>query len=336
MKAIELPAAKLDAFRATTIATPEPQRGEVLIRLRAASLNFIDVAVASGNYHVPGFPLIPVADGAGEIVRIGEGVSTFAVNDRVIVHAKPRWIGGPGRAYETREMRGVTMPGSLAEYVALPANAIVPMPAHLSFEAAATLPIAATTAWNAMRAANIGPGSVVVLLGTGGVSIFALQFAKAAGATVIITSSSDEKLERARALGADHLINYRTTPDWDTAVLELTAGLGADLIVETGGSATFARSINAAAFGGTVFVIGFVTGTQAAVDLLPVIVKALKVCGNNTGSVSDLRGATRAIAAGRIAPVIDKVFSPDQVTEAYTHMAAGGQHFGKLAFSLSW
>ncbi|WP_292403839.1 zinc-binding dehydrogenase, partial [Mesorhizobium sp.] len=170
----------------------------------------------------------------------------------------------------------------------------------------------------------------------GGVSIFTLQLAKAAGATVVITSSSDDKLERAKALGADHLINYRTTPDWDAKVLELTDGIGADLIVETGGSATFARSINAAASGGTVFTIGFVTGTEATANLLPIIVKALKVVGNNTGSVSDLHDAARAIAAARIEPVIDTVYSQDQAAEAYAHMAAGGRHFGKLAFALSW
>ncbi|ESW99062.1 alcohol dehydrogenase [Mesorhizobium sp. LSJC268A00] len=336
MKAIELTAAKLDAFRATTIATPEPQRGEVLIRQRAASLNFVDVAVASGNYHVPGFPLIPVADGAGEIVALGEGVTDFAVGDHVIAHAKPRWIGGPPQPNEMTQMRGISLPGSLAEYVALPANSLVPVPARLSFEAASTLPIAATTAWNAVRAADVGPGSVVVLLGTGGVSIFTLQLAKAAGATVIITSSSDEKLGRAKAIGADHLINYRATPDWDGKVLELTGGLGADLVVETAGTATFARAVNATAPGGTLFTIGFVTGAEATVDLLPIIIKALKVVGNNTGSVSDLRAAVRAIAAARIDPVVDKVFSQEQAAEAYAHMAAGGQHFGKLAFKLDW
>jgi NADPH:quinone reductase-like Zn-dependent oxidoreductase len=163
-----------------------------------------------------------------------------------------------------------------------------------------------------------------------------LQLAKAAGATVIITSSSDEKLKRAKALGADHLINYRTTPDWDAKVLELTDGLGADLIVETGGTATFARAVNATAPGGTLFVIGFVTGAEATANLLPIIIKALKVLGNNTGSVSDLADAARAVAAARIEPVVDKVFSQHQAAEAYTHMAAGGLHFGKLAFALSW
>ena len=336
MKAIELSQPRLDAFRAATIATPEPQRGEVLIRQRAASLNFVDVAVASGNYPGPSFPLVPVADGAGEIVALGEGVTRFAVGDRVVAHAKPRWIGGRPRPYEMTQMRGISLPGSLAEYVALPANSVVPVPAPLSVEAASTLPIAGTTAWNAIRAADVGPGSVVVLLGTGGVSIFTLQLAKAAGATVIITSSSDEKLERAKALGADHLINYRATPDWDGKVLELTGGLGADLVVETAGTATFARAVNATAPGGTLFTIGFVTGAEATVNLLPIIIKALKVVGNNTGSVSDLRDAVRAIAAARIDPVVDKVFSQDQAAEAYAHMAAGGQHFGKLAFKLDW
>lgn len=336
MQAIELTAARLDAFRAVDVPTPEPQRGEVLVRLRAASLNFVDVAVATGTYSGAAFPIIPVSDGAGEIAAVGEDVPSLLVNDRVVAHAKLRWIGGPPRRYESTEMRGVTAPGSLAEYVALPASAVVRMPAHLSFEAAATLPIAATTAWNAIRSAHAGPGSVVVLLGTGGVSIFALQLAKAAGATVIITSSSDDKLVRARALGADHLINYRTTPDWDTEVLRLTEGVGADLIVEVAGSATFARSVNAAAPGGTIFTVGFVTGSETGVDLLPIIIKALNIRGNNTGSVSDLRDAAQAIASHRLQPVVDQVFSQDQAAEAYARMATGGQHFGKLAFSLAW
>lgn len=336
MNAIELTTANLDAFRATTVPTPDPQRGEVLIRLRAASLNFIDVAVASGNFPGPAFPMIPVSDGAGEIADVGEGVLGLSVGDRVIAHAKPRWIGGRARQYEMTEMRGVTMPGSLAEYVALPANAVVPVPAYLSFEAAATLPIAATAAWNAIRSADIGPGSIVLLLGTGGVSIFGLQLAKACGATTIITSSSDEKLARAKALGADHLINYRTKPNWDAVVLDLTDGLGADLIVETVGSTTFARSINATAPGGTVFVIGFITGTEASVDLLPIIVKEVRVRGNNTGAVSDLHDVVRAIAAQKIDPVVDQIFTQDRAAEAYAHLAAGGRHFGKLAFQLSW
>ena len=192
---------------------------------------------------------------------------------------------------------------------------------------------AATTAWRALRAANVRPGSVVTLIGTGGVSIFALQLAKAAGATVIITSSSDEKLERAKALGADHTINYRTTPAWDEAVLEITGGNGADLVVETGGTQTFGRSINAAAVGATVFVIGFVTGATASADLMAIMTRAVNVQGNNTGAVSDLRDVVRAIAASKLVPVIDKTFGLDEVPQAYDYLAHGGQHFGKIAIA---
>jgi NADPH:quinone reductase-like Zn-dependent oxidoreductase len=193
------------------------------------------------------------------------------------------------------------------------------------------LPIAATTAWNAVRSASLRPGSVVVLLGTGGVSIFTLQFAKASGATVIIASSSEEKLERSHRLGADHLINYRATPAWDEEVLRLTGGRGADLVVETAGGATLSRSLNAAAVGGTVFTVGFVTGTAASIDLLPIIVKALRVVGNNTGSVADLAEAARAIAAHRIVPVVNRVFGMEETSAAYAELSAGGRHFGKLA-----
>ncbi|WP_206952095.1 zinc-dependent alcohol dehydrogenase family protein [Trinickia acidisoli] len=333
MQAIELFAPSLDALRAVTLPQPHPGPGEVLVRMRAASLNFIDLAVATGRYPVPGFPVIPVADGAGDVAEIGAGVTEFAVGDRVIPHSKPLWVGGPARAEVSAATRGVVLPGSLVEYVALPASALVSTPAHLSDEAAATLPIAATTAWRGLRSANVRPGSVVVLIGTGGVSVFALQLAKAAGATVVITSSSDEKLERARALGADHTINYRRIPAWDEAVLEITGGNGADLVIETGGTQTFGRSVNAAAVGGTVFVIGFVTGGTASADLMTIMTKALNVQGNNTGSVADLRDVARAIAASKVVPIVDEIFGIDEVSQAYAHLAQGGQHFGKIAIA---
>ena len=333
MRAIELSAPSLDALRGANLPEPLPSSGEVLVRMRAASLNFIDLAVATGRYPAPRFPLIPVADGAGEVAQIGANVTEFAVGDRVIAHSKPLWIGGPARAEVSAATRGVMLPGSLAEYVVLPASALVHTPVHLSDEAAATLPIAATTAWRALRTANVRPGSVVVLLGTGGVSVFALQLAKAAGATVVMTSSSDEKLERARALGAEHTINYRRTPAWDEAVLDITGGAGADLIIETGGAQSFNRSINAAAVGATVFVIGFVTGGTASADLMAVITKGLRVQGNNTGPVSDLRDVARAIAASTISPIVDKTYGFNEAPQAYAHLAQGGLHFGKIAIS---
>lgn len=331
MKAIELFAPSLTSFRPTELPDPRAGFGEVLVRLRASTLNFVDVAIATGHFPAARFPMIPVADGAGEIAALGEGVTGFAVGDRVVPHFMPNWQGGPIRPDHVAAMRGVTLPGSLSEYVAVPAASLVPIPPHLDFAQAAALPIAATTAWKAVRSAAVHAGSVVALLGTGGVSLFALQFAKACGATVVIASSSEEKLERARQLGADHLINYRDTPSWDEQVLEITGGRGADLVVETVGAQTIARSLNAAAFGGTVFTVGFVTGATSSLDLLPIIVKALRVVGNNTGSVADLAEATRAISAHHILPVVDRVFGIGDTAEAYAELSAGRRHFGKIA-----
>lgn len=331
MRAIELTAPSFDALRRTKLPDPTPGPGDVLVRLHAASLNFVDIAVATGNFPVPKFPMIPVADGAGEVVGSGEGVLGLKNGDRVIPHFMPFWHGGPITGSNVAGMRGVTLPGSLADFVVLPERALLIMPDHLSFAEAATLPIVATTAWRALKAAAVGPGSVVLLLGTGGVSVLALQLAKASGATVIITSSSDEKLDRAAALGADTTINYLTFPEWDAEVLKHTNGHGADLVIETGGARTFARSVNAAAFGGVIFSIGFLTGTEATLDLLPIIVKGVLVHGNNTGPVSDLTEAVRAIAAHGIRPVVDREFGIDEAAAAYAHLANGAQHFGKIA-----
>lgn len=337
MKAIQLIAPSLTAFRQTELPDPKPGRGEVLVRLRAATLNYLDVAIATDNFPGVTFPMVPVADGAGEVAALGEGVDKLslglAIGDRVIPHFMPHWQGGAITPRHVAAMRGLTLPGSLADYVAVPATSLVALPAHLDFVQGAALPIAATTAWNAVRSAQVRPGSVVVLLGTGGVSLFALQFAKVSGATVILASSSDDKLERARQLGADHLINYRATPAWDEQVLKLTDGRGADLVVETVGAATFARSLNAAAVGGTVFTVGFVTGTASSIDLLPIIVKALRIVGNNTGSVADLAEAAKAIAAHRIVPVIDRVFGMADTAAAYAELSAGGRHVGKIAIA---
>jgi NADPH:quinone reductase-like Zn-dependent oxidoreductase len=274
------------------------------------------------------------ADSAGEIVQLGEGVAGLRVGDRVIPHFMPLWQSGPVTPERLGAMRSLTLPGSLSEYVSVPANSVIPLPAHLDFVQGAALPIAATTAWNAIRSAQTRPGSVVVILGTGGVAIFALQFAKASGATVILASSSENKLARAQALGADHLINYRATPAWDEEVLALTGGRGADLVVETVGAAIFTRLLNAAAMGGTVFTVGFVSGAAASIALLTIIVKSLRIVGNSTGSVADLAEAARAMSAHGIVPVIDRVFACDDTAKAHDVLQAGGRHFGKLAIVL--
>jgi NADPH:quinone reductase-like Zn-dependent oxidoreductase len=336
MKAIQLSKPSFDAFRLVQLDDPVPAPTEVLVRMKAASLNFIDVALAQGAYPGAQFPVIPVADGAGEIVAVGAAVAGLAPGDRVAVHPKCAWPAGRPTAHRARVMRGLSAPGSLRELAAVAADTVVKLPDHLSWEQAAALPITATTAWNALQAADIGPGDTVAVLGTGGSSVAALQLAKARGARVIVTSSSEDKLERARGLGADHLVNYRRTPDWDQQVRELTEGRGADLVLDTAGADTLDRSLAAARHGGTVFAIGFLTGGQAQIDLMRVIVNSLRLLGNNTGSAEDLSDAMAAVAAHRIEPVVDRVFGLDALHQAYETLATTRSHFGKLAIALDF
>ena len=333
MKVIELAAPRIDALLPRTYSDPTPGPGEVLIRLRAASLNFLDIAVATGKYPLSNFPIIPVTDGAGEVAALGAAVTDWEVGARVIPHFIPNWKDGRMPAVGGGPRRGIDLPGSLAEYVTAPAHSLVLTPAHLSDAEAATLPIAATTAWRAVRSAAMGPHKTALVLGTGGVSLFALQFAKAHGSRVIVTSSSDEKLERARVLGADEVINYRSTPQWADEVLRLTGGTGADLVLETGGTATFPQSIKAAALDGTVFIIGFLTGTDVSFSVGSVMEKRVRLQGNNTGPVADLADAAEAMTVHEIKPVLDTTFTMDRVQAAYAHVAEGG-HFGKVAISI--
>jgi NADPH:quinone reductase-like Zn-dependent oxidoreductase len=336
MRAISLGGPSLEDLAEVELPDPPPPgHGQILVHMRAASLNFIDLAAATGRHPGVSFPIVPVADGAGEVIAIGEGVSGLKAGDRVALHPKANWIAGRGTAENAAAMRGVSLPGSLRQIATADAASVVKAADHLSWDAAAALPIAATTAWNALVAAHAGPGSTVVLLGTGGVSIFGLQLAKARGARVIITSSSDSKLERARSLGVDETINYRTFPEWDAEVKRLTDGRGADLVVETAGPDTFARSVAAVRQGGVIFAIGFITGTSLELDLLPIIVKAIRVQGNNTGSVEDFSQAMQAIGATRIEPVVDRIFGIDEVGEAFRLLSSGG-FFGKIAIRLDW
>lgn len=335
MHAIELSGPAIDALAQVEHAEPaEPRRGEVLVRMRAAGLNFLDVAVATGLYPGVQYPVIPLADGAGEIVAIGEDVDELALGDRVAIHPKPYWLDGPGTAKTTDPMRGVSLPGAARELAIVDAASVVRAPDHLTWEAIATLPITATTAWRGVEAGDLSPGSTVVLIGTGGVSMFALQFAKARGARVIILSSSDEKLERARALSADETINYRSSPDWDHTVRTLTGGVGADLVIETVGAETFDRSLASLRQNGTIFTIGFLGGATAKIDLLKIISRAIRVQGSTTGSVAHLARAVAAIEAHGIEPVIDRTFAVEDIADAYA--AAGQGAFGKIALTLDW
>lgn len=335
MHAVELTGPALSHLTRVERPDPgEPRRGEVLVRMRAASLNFLDVAVATGMAPGLPYPLIPLCDGAGEIVAIGSDVQDVAIGDRVIVHPKALWLDGPGIAATTDPMRGVNLPGSAIEIATVDAATVVRIPDHLSWEGAATLPIAATTAWRGVEAGGLSPGATVLLIGTGGVSLFALQFAKARGARVIMLSSQDEKLERARALGADEGINYKEHPDWAPLVQDLTGGVGVDLVIETAGAATFDKSLSTVRQNGTVFTIGFLGGAAAEIDLLKVISRAVRIQGSTTGSVAHLARAAAAIAAHGIEPVIAGTFGVDRLDAAYAAAAQGA--FGKIAVTLDW
>ncbi|NIE98766.1 NAD(P)-dependent alcohol dehydrogenase [Pantoea sp. Acro-805] len=334
MKAIQLTAPTIDALTLIDLPCPQPGAGEVLIRQHAVSLNYLDLALATGQFGAISQPLIPGADSAGEIVELGAGVSGWKPGERVVPGMMSSWHAGEIRAEHHHALRGVTHNGGMAEYAVVSAASLVRIPEFLSWQQAATLPIAATTAWNAIVRANIQPGSIVLLLGTGGVSLFALQYAKAAGARVIILSSSNEKLAKVKALGADEGINYREDPEWDERVWQLTDGRGADLVLESVGASTFAKSINAAAYNGTIFVIGFVGGSELKLPVLPIMQKMLNIIGNNTGSTANLRAAVRAIETCRIQPDIDRVFAFDETQEAYRYLQSAG-HVGKVVIDLS-
>ncbi|MBK0095789.1 NAD(P)-dependent alcohol dehydrogenase [Erwinia sp. S63] len=334
MRAIQLTASNIDALNITELPRPQPGHGEVLIRQYAVSLNYLDLALATGQFGAIAQPIIPGADSAGEIVELGSGVSGWQVGERVVPGMMQNWHAGLIRTEHHHALRGVTGNGGLAEFATVPAASLVRIPDFLSWQQAATLPIAATTAWNAIVRGKVKPGSTVLLLGTGGVSLFALQYAKAAGARVIMLSSSNEKLARVKALGADEGINYRDEPDWDKQVLELTHGQGADLVLESVGAATFAKSINAAAYNGTIFVIGFVGGAELTVPVLPIMQKMLNIVGNNTGSTADLRAAVRAIETSGIVPEVDRVFGFADTQQAYRYLQSAG-HVGKVVIDLS-
>lgn len=315
---------------------PEPDYGEVQVRMHAASLNYRDLMIAKGGYG-PGVAenLIPMSDGAGEVSAVGPGVEALKIGDRVAGAFFPGWINGPVSAEATRLALGGSTNGILAEYVTLPAQAWLKYPQHMSYEEAATLPCAALTGWNALvESAALRSGQTVLLQGTGGVSMFALQLAKLMGATAIHTSSSDAKLERAQALGADHLINYKKTPEWQDEVLRLTGGRGVDVIVEVGGYGTLERSLQAVRVGGTVATIGLVTGV-GEINPLPLIMRAIRLNGIFVGSHAMFADMCRAMEAHTLKPVIDeRQFSFDQAKEAYRHLESGS-HFGKVVIKIS-
>lgn len=311
---------------------PTPGPRDAVVAVKACSLNYRDLLLIKGG-HASGakaLGVIPLSDGAGEVVAVGDQVSDLRVGDRVAGAFMPTWLDGPLTAEKQAGSLGGSVDGMLAERVVLPANGLVTFPEHMSFAEAATLPCAGVTAWHGeFVGGDVKPGSTVLLLGTGGVSILALQFAKLAGAKVIITSSSDEKLMRARELGAEHTINYRENPDWQQAVLELTGGVGVDLAVEVGGPGTLNRTMEAVRFGGSIALIGVLTGLQDTVATGMLLRKSIRVQGIYVGSVRMFQEMNRALALHRVQPVIDRSFDFEDAPAALRYLQSG-RHFGKV------
>ena len=311
----------------------QPGPGQVLVKVNASSLNFHDNVNLMGL--IPGpLPRVPMSDGAGEVVAVGPEVDGLRVGQRVMGAFHPGWLDGPPTPQAKRELPGDSGDGWLQQYRVADAAGLVRTPDHLSDSEAATIPCAAVTAWSALVEANIGKGDVVVAQGTGGVSLFAVQLGRALGATVILTSSSDDKLKVGSDLGATHLINYRTTPDWATEVKRLTEGRGADLIVEVGGPATLAQSIRSARMGSTVAVIGVLSGFEMAPTPIPeLMLNNLRVIGITVGGVRAHREVCELISSAGIKPHISHVFDWEKLAEALQVMRAG-EHIGKIALTI--
>lgn len=324
----------LDHLRLAERPDPTPGPRQVLVELRARSLNFRDLLMVRGKYDPrQALPLVPLSDGVGEVVAAGDGVQRVKPGDRVCPIFAQRWIAGTPTKTELRSTLGGPLDGTLRERMVCDEEAVVHAPEHLSDVEAATLPCAALTAWSALVTHGaVKPGETVLVQGTGGVSIFALQIAKVLGARVVATSSSDEKLERARALGADETINYRETPEWGKAARALTGGAGVDHVVEVGGAGTLDQSIRAVKPGGTISLIGVLAGGAAPVNLTPVLMQNIRVQGVFVGHREAFEAMNRAIAHHGLRPVVDRVFPFAQAREAFDYLSSR-QHLGKVCIA---
>lgn len=334
MRAVQAQSFSISGLKVAAVEVPTPGKGEVLIRIKAATLNYRDLAVLGGDYikDLP-LPYVPASDACGVVEAVGPGVTRFAIGDRIVPIYTQGWHDGkPTPEQRAKRTIGAPLPGVLQDYIVVPEEDAVVPPSNLSDLEAASLTIAAVTAWNALSSAGIKAGDDVLVQGTGGVSLFALQFAKLAGARVTILSSSDEKLQRAKELGADFGINYRSTPDWEVEVKKVTGGRGVDIVVETVGT-SLSKSLSAVAFGGTVSVVGFVAGYSAELNIRQVIGPMVNIKGIAVGSRRQFQEMNRAIELGNIKPVIDKVFDLADSAAAFEHMKKG-LHFGKIAIRL--
>lgn len=334
MKAYEIRQFGVDHLSPVERETPKPQANEVLVRMRAASLNYRDLMMVKGNYNPRlKMPLVPFSDGAGEVVETGAAVTKWKTGDRVSPIFMQGWFGGGIDITKARTALGGDLDGVLREFAAFDENGLVRVPDHLTDEEAATLPCAAVTAHNAlMVSGSIKPDDTVLLQGTGGVSIFALQFASVFGCRTIVISSSDEKLRRAADLGATDLINYKETPDWDKKVSELTEKRGVDHVVEVGGAGTLQKSLNAARMGGHIAVIGALSGA-GEINPISILMKLVRLQGIFVGSRRMFEDLNRLICQYSLKPVIDRVYEFGEVKEALKHMESAA-HFGKIVVKI--
>lgn len=321
----------LDCLREVEKPEPRPGPGEVLLRIHAASLNYRDLLTVEGKYnpHQP-LPLIPLSDGSGEVLATGAAVTRVKTGDRVAGIFAQQWLAGTPSKNMLQSTLGGPLDGMLAEMIVLHEDGLVPVPDHLTAEQAATLPCAGVTAWNALvTEGGLAAGQSVLIQGTGGVSVFALQFAKMFGARAIVISSNDEKLARAENLGADEVINYRAVPDWDKKVLDLTGGLGVDHVVEVGGAATLQKSLRSVRFGGRISLIGILSGIETRLDIISILMNRVRVQGIYVGHRESFEAMNRAVRVSRLVPVVDRAFPFAEAVDAFRHMKSG-RHFGKI------
>jgi NADPH:quinone reductase-like Zn-dependent oxidoreductase len=321
----------LDHLVATDRPVPEPGPRQVLVRMRAVALNYRDLLTVGGRYNPKQpLPLIPCSDGVGEVAAVGTGVERIGEGDRVIPIFAQRWISGAPTREKLRSTLGGPLDGTLAEYVLLPEEGVVRAPSHLEDEEAASLPCSAVTAWNALVGDRpVKAGDTVLVQGTGGVSIFGLQLALLLGARVIVTSSSPEKIERVRELGAWETINYHEDPEWGRTARRLTGGKGVDRVVEVGGAETLTQSLAAVAVGGQISLVGNLTGGVVQLNIIPIFMRQVRLQGVLVGHREALEEMNRAIEAHAVRPVIDRVFPFAETRQAFEYMSTG-RHFGKI------
>jgi NADPH:quinone reductase-like Zn-dependent oxidoreductase len=325
----------IDRLKLNELPVPEIKPGEVLVKMTAVSLNYRDLLVIKGveNWKPPA-PRIPISDGVGEIVALGEGVSRFRAGDRVAGIFLPKWLDGElTKEKYVLPLGGAATDGVLAEYVSFDEQAVVKIPDNLSGAEAATLPVAALTAWHAVaRRSRVQPGETVLIQGTGGVALFATQFVHAIGGLPLVISSSDEKLEKAKKLGASSTVNYKRFPDWEEQILESTNGEGVDHVIETVGGENLNRSLNAVKLSGTISFIGLIAGLSAPINTYQFVTKNVRLHGIETGSREMFEEMNRFIEAKQLNPVIDKTFALSEIREALKYLESG-RHFGKIVIS---